>query len=263
MNKAVLVVSFGTSYKETRDKTIGACEKKIHDCLSDYDFYHAYTSDKIIEKIKIKDGIHIDTPKQSLENLYKKGYQEVIVQSLHILCGEEYQELSEVVRQYKSKFQKIVLGKPLLVDHENYDEVVEAIENQLPDLRENEALVFMGHGTMNQSNEQYSKIESMIRSHGINAYVATLEGDLKLEQVIENLHCQNIRGVHLMPLMLVAGYHAVKDMTGDKKDSWKNVLEGEGFEVKVHLQGLGENIKIQEIFVKRALKCLESLNIIN
>ena len=68
MNKAVLVVSFGTSYKETRDKTIGACEKKIHDCLSDYDFYHAYTSDKIIEKIKIKDGIHIDTPKQSLEN---------------------------------------------------------------------------------------------------------------------------------------------------------------------------------------------------
>ena len=84
MNKAVLVVSFGTSYKETRDKTIRACEKKIHDCLSDYDFYHAYTSDKIIEKIKIKDGIHIDTPKQSLENLYKKGYQEVIVQSLHI-----------------------------------------------------------------------------------------------------------------------------------------------------------------------------------
>ena len=116
---------------------------------------------------------------------------------------------------------------------------------------------------MTQSNEQYSKIESMIRGHGINAYVATLEGDLKLEQVIENLHCQNIRGVHLMPLMLVAGYHAVKDMTGDKKDSWKNVLEGEGFEVKVHLQGLGENIKIQEIFVKRALKCLESLNIIN
>ena len=107
MKKAVLVVSFGTSYKETREKTIEACEKKIKEGLEGYDFFRAFTSNMIIRKLKNRDGLHIENPIEALDRLYKEGYQEVIVQTLHIICGEEFNKLKEQVESYKDKFEKI------------------------------------------------------------------------------------------------------------------------------------------------------------
>ena len=132
MKKAVLVVSFGTSYKETREKTIEACEKKIKEGLEGYDFFRAFTSNMIIRKLKNRDGLHIENPIEALDRLYKEGYQEVIVQTLHIICGEEFNKLKEQVESYKDKFEKIILGRPLLTYIEDYKETVEAIENQIP-----------------------------------------------------------------------------------------------------------------------------------
>ena len=259
MKKAVLVVSFGTSYKETREKTIGACEKKIKEGLKEYDFFRAFTSNIIIKKLKNRDGLHIENPIEILDRLYKEGYQEVIVQTLHIICGEEFNKLKKQVEGYKDKFEKIMLGRPLLTYMEDYKEIVKAIENQIPNMDSQEVVVFMGHGTFNESHSTYSTLEYMLRDSGINAYVGTFQGYPDIEHVLIRLQANNIKTVNLMPFMLVAGSHAINDMAGDEEKSWKSIFESHGFEVKIHLQGLGENPCIQDKFMRHAYDCIGKL----
>ncbi|MEG1311101.1 MAG: sirohydrochlorin cobaltochelatase [Romboutsia sp.] len=259
MKKAVLVVSFGTSYKETREKTIEACENKIKQGLLGYDFYRAFTSNMIIKKLKNRDGIEIENPIQALDRLHNEGYKEVIVQTLHIICGEEFNKLKEQIEIYKDKFDKIILGRPLLTYIEDYKEAVSAIETQIPKMKEDEAVVFMGHGTFHESHASYPALEYMMRDAGVNAYVGTVEGYPELDQVIYRLKENNINTVNLMPFMLVAGDHAINDMAGDDEDSWKTRLEGYGFNVNIHLKGLGENYYIQEKFMNHANDCIEKI----
>ena len=123
MKKAVLVVSFGTSYHETRKKTIEVCEKKISEKLEGYDFYRAFTSNMIINKLKKRDNMFIDNPVEALQKLADAGYEEVVVQTLHIICGEEYNKLKEQVESFKPKFKKIALGRPLLTTIDDYREI--------------------------------------------------------------------------------------------------------------------------------------------
>lgn len=259
MKKAVLVVSFGTSYKETREKTIEACENKIKEGLKEYDFFRAFTSNMIIRKLKNRDGLHIENPIEALDRLYKEGYQEVIVQTLHIICGKEFNKLKEQVESYKDRFEKIILGRPLLTYIEDYKEIVEAIENQIPKMESQEVVVFMGHGTFHESHSAYTTLEYVLRDSGINAYVGTFEGYPEIEFLIRRLQVNNIKTVNLMPFMLVAGNHVINDMAGDGEYSWKSIFKSHGFEVKIHLQGLGENPYIQNKFMRHAQSCIVNL----
>ena len=259
MKKAILVVSFGTSYHETRKKTIEACENKIKESFKDYDFYRAFTSGMIINKLKKRDNMFIDNPSEALEKLYNAGYQEVVVQSLHIICGDEYNKLKDMVAQYEDKFDKISIGRPLLTYIDDYRETVEAVKKDLDKMDIDEAVVFMGHGTEHESHSSYPAIEYMFRDYGINAFVGTVEGYPELEQVIKKLKNRNIKTVDLLPFMLVAGDHAINDMASDEEDSWKTILEKEGINVKVHVKGLGENPYIQEKFKNHALDCMKEL----
>ena len=259
MKKAVLVVSFGTSYNETRKKTIEACENKIKNSFEGYDFYRAFTSGMIINKLRKRDKMEIFNPSEVLEQLYKDGYEEVVVQSLHIICGDEYNKLKDMVAEYEDKFEKISLGRPLLTYIDDYRETVEAVKQDLDKMDIDEAIVFMGHGTEHESHSAYPAIEYMFRDYGINAFVGTVEGYPELEQVIKKLKEENIKTVDLMPFMLVAGDHAINDMASDEEDSWKTILEQEGFNVKVHLKGLGENLYIQEKFKNHAIDCMKEL----
>ena len=259
MKKAILVVSFGTSYHETRKKTIEACENKIKESFKDYDFYRAFTSGMIINKLKKRDNMFIDNPSEALEKLYNAGYQEVVVQSLHIICGDEYNKLKDMVAQYEDKFDKISIGRPVLTYTDDYRETVEAVKKDLDKMDIDEAVVFMGHGTEHESHSSYPAIEYMFRDYGINAFVGTVEGYPELEQVIKKLKNRNIKTVDLLPFMLVAGDHAINDMASDEEDSWKTILEKEGFNVKVHVKGLGENPYIQEKFKNHALDCMKEL----
>ena len=259
MKKAVLVVSFGTSYHETRRKTIEACEIKIKESLEGYDFYRAFTSGMIINKLRKRDNMEIYNPSEVLEQLYKNGYEEVVVQSLHIICGDEYNKLKDMVAEYEDKFERISIGRPLLTYIDDYRETVEAVKQDLDKMDIDEAIVFMGHGTEHESHSAYPAIEYMFRDYGINAFVGTVEGYPELEQVIKKLKNRNIKTVDLLPFMLVAGDHAINDMASDEEDSWKTVLEKEGFNVKVHLKGLGENPYIQEKFKNHAIDCMKEL----
>ena len=259
MKKAILVVSFGTSYHETREKTIEPCENKIKESFEGYDFYRAFTSNMIIKKLRKRDNLIIDNPVEALERLYNEGYEEVVVQSLHLICGEEYNKLKEIVEGYKEKFDRISLGRPLLTYIDDYRETTLAVKQELDKMEIDEVVVFMGHGTEHESHSSYPAIEYMLRDYGINAYVGTVEGYPEIEQVIKRLKETNIKTVDLMPFMLVAGDHAINDMASDEEDSWKSILENEGFKVKTHLKGLGENPYIQEKFVNHAIDCMKEL----
>lgn len=258
LKKAILVVSFGTSYADTRKVTIEACENKIKETFNDYDVRRAFTSSMIIKIMKERDNIHVDAPEEALQKLKDEGFSEVIVQPLHIIPGAEFHDVVNMVKQYESAFNTIRLGAPLLATTHDYMAVADAVNGQLPELKEKEAVVFMGHGTHHPANAAYAALERVFEDKGLtNIFVGTVEGYPELDHVMKRLQDRKIEKVTLMPFMLVAGDHAQNDMAGDEEDSWKTILKKDGYMVETYLHGLGENPAIQEIYaqhIKDAMK---------
>ena len=251
--KALLVVSFGTSYEDTRKVTIEATEDRLAKEFPDYEVRRAFTSNIIINKLKERDGLSIDTPAEALQKLYDEGFGTVLIQPLHIINGAEYDDLIEESDLFKDKFEKFCVGRPILTSHEDYLAAIEALKGELDGLKEDEAFIFMGHGTHHDANSAYACLDYMLKTEGYeNVFVGTVEGFPTLENIIPQLEKKNIRKVKLMPFMLVAGDHANNDMAGDEEDSWKMILKGEGYEVETILKGLGENEGIRDIYVEHA-----------
>lgn len=262
--KALVVISFGTSHIDTRKKTIEACENMLKEEFAHMDFYRAWTSKMIIRKLKKRDNEDIMYPDELLEKLYLEGYKEVYIQSLHIICGEEYHKLMNIVSKYKDKFDKIILGRPLLSNLDDYDMMADFISKVVEiDLKEDKknnvkaATVYMGHGTEHSSHSAYAALEYRLRRKEVPSYIATVEGHPSIEDLLFFLKKDGIKKIHLRPLLLVAGDHAKNDMAGDEEDSWKNILEKEGFEVEIHLEGLGEFKEIQKKFVYNIREAIE------
>lgn len=248
--KAILVVSFGTSYPETRKKTIEATENKISKAYPDYDIKRAFTSKMVIKKIGLQESIEINTPQRALDDLIAQEYTDVIIQSLHIINGYEYHDLAKLYQHYKSRFSSLKLGSVLLNSSSDYIQLVEIIMKNTPWLKHDEALVLMGHGTHHSANSAYPALNYVFLQKGYeHVFVGTVEGYPELPEIIDFLSKKSFKKVHLMPLMLVAGDHAINDMAGDEDDSWKSVLEEAGFEVEIHLHGLGELPEVQDIFI--------------
>ncbi|WP_308415463.1 sirohydrochlorin cobaltochelatase [Sporanaerobium hydrogeniformans] len=258
MKKALLVISFGTTYKETREKTIEACEKDLSVAFPGYDFFRAYTSYMIIEKLKRRDNLIIDTPFEALERIKALGYEEVVIQSLHIICGDEYDKMKASIEPFKESFKSLSIGRPLLTTIEDYEKTVQSVAKELPSLKEDEAIVFMGHGTTHPCFSAYCALEHAFRKQGIPVYMGTVEGYPTFEHVLEDLKAKSIRFVYLLPFMLVAGDHAENDMAGEEEDSWVNQLLKANIQVEVLLKGLGENAFIRELFVEHAKESLKA-----
>lgn len=257
MKKAILIVSFGTTHEDARKVTIDAIEDKIRHTFEDYDIRRAFTSHIILRVLKNRDNIHVDTPEEALEKLKSEGYNEVIVQPLHVIPGVEFDYINNVVNRYKEckAFKNILIGRPLLCFKgeeagvpDDYSIMVDALSKQLQPM---DTVILMGHGTNHIANAVYCCFESVLRDRGFNnVHVATVEGYPTLERVIPNVTTQSISEVTLMPLLLVAGDHAKNDMAGDAEDSWKSILEAKGFKVKIYLHGLGENSDVQDIYIQ-------------
>lgn len=258
--KAILVVSFGTSYPEALCNNIERVEKRIGAQLEEYELRRAFTSEIIIKKLKRRDGVTVLTPQQALEAMKDEGFTQVVIQPLHVLPGSEYHEVKEAVEVCKKEnaFEKISLGEPLLYTQEDYAQVVEALKRQISPQKDGQAVVLMGHGTEHFSNACYYCLQSFMDRAGMNAWIATVEGLPELKDIIPVLKEKGVEQVTLMPFMLVAGDHAINDMAGEE-DSWKQVLQEEGFEVEVYLHGLGENTAIQEIYTRKALQAEQEL----
>jgi sirohydrochlorin cobaltochelatase len=251
--KAILVVSFGTSYNDTRAKTIDAIEEKIKDTYSsEYDVRRAFTAQIIIDKLKSRDGLEINNVDQAMQSLVSEGFGILYIQPTHIMNGEEYDELCAAVEPYKENFETLSIGKPLLTTTEDYEELVGIIKEETKDLnKEGTAVVFMGHGTPHFANSTYACLDYHMK-HEIaeNYYVGTVEGYPTITEVIGDVDKQNATKVTLLPFMIVAGDHANNDMGGDDEDSWKTQFKQAGYEVNVVLKGLGEYEGVQNMVVE-------------
>jgi sirohydrochlorin cobaltochelatase len=253
--KALLVISFGTSYAETRKKTIAATEKRLQKAFPDHDFYRAFTSRMIINKLKQRDNESVDVPRDALKKLKAAGYTHVRCQTTHIINGYEYEITLKELKDFEADFESLILGRPLLTTVEDYEETIDIVMGQVPKLKKDQALVYMGHGTDHHANATYPCLDYMFKMKGFdNVYVGTVEGFPELENIVPVLKDKKYKKVYLAPFMLVAGDHATNDMASDDEESWKSVLEDEGFKVECILEGLGEYSGIQDLFAAHLKK---------
>ena len=244
MGKAILVTSFGTSHKDTREKSLDVIENRVKETYGKEKVERAYTSGIIRRIIEKREGIHIYDQKEGLETLKNKGYNEIITMSLHILGGIEYSKLD-------SSYGKVT--EPLLKTDEDYVKIVN--NEEFNNLEGNDAIVFMGHGTESAADSAYHKLqEEYIKAGKNNIFVATVEGEVTIEDIIEKLKMGDYKKILLKPFMIVAGDHAKNDMASDDEDSWKTMLKNEGYEVTALLKGMGEYEFVQEMFMDKLEK---------
>lgn len=258
MKKGILIVSYGSTRKETL-KTIGKMIERVKEKYVDYEVSLAFSGKHVINILKQRDNILIDNPKVAIEKMIEKGLEEIIVQSLHILPGVEFHNMLEQVTCFKESV-KIKIGWPLLTSISDYNKSVKALIENYHDLKDNEAVIFMGHGTYHPCNASYSCLQSILEDSGKNMYVANIKGYPKLENVIPKLINNKIKNIVLVPYMLTAGIHALNDMI-ENKNSFKNILEREGFEVDICFKGLIEDPNQQDIFLEHINDAIDGVSL--
>ena len=259
----ILVVSFGTSYNDSRHITIGAIEDTIRETYPDYDVRRAFTAQIIIDKLAERDGIVIDNFEQAMDKLVEEGVQKVIVQPTHLMAGYEYTDvLNSLQSNYADKFEAIVLGDPLLTSDEDYSEVVEAICDATAEYDDGQtAICFMGHGTEADSNEDYTHLQQVLTDAGHTSYfVGTVEATPTFDDVVEAAQAAGFTKAVLRPLMVVAGDHANNDMADtEDPDSFASKFIAAGFEVECVVEGLGQLVAIDDIYVRHVADAITQL----
>lgn len=263
---AILVMSFGTTVKETREKNINATVNAIKALYPDTKVVLAFTSHIIIDRVKANEGLVIPTPEEALAQLKAEGYTRVAMTSLDIIPGIEYDYKKAVFNLHKNDFKKVTFGTPLMYwqgQEDKDDDVADtmkAVATQFPETGKKDAVLIMAHGTPHPANAYYAVMQDKLEALGYeNALLFSVEGWPNFENVLEELKERKIKNVTMMPLMMVAGDHAMNDMAGDEEDSFKSMLIKEGFKVDTYLHGLGENRAVQNLFVKKASQAWEAL----
>lgn len=257
--EAILLSSFGTTFPETRTETINAIRERLRKEFPGIPVFEAWTSHIVIKRVKGKEGLIRRTPEEAMQDLYLKGFTRITVVSLAIIPGMEYEYMANTAKAFLPHFKSITMALPLLYfqgtegtpDH--VLEMLKALRSYIGENQKKEAALLMAHGTPHPANAYYAVIQERIKEMGWKrTFVYTVEGRPSLSEVIPVLKKKKIKKVRLYPLMLVAGDHAINDMAGEEKDSHKNTLRDEGFEVTTTVKGIGAYEEIQDIFIERA-----------
>ena len=277
----ILVVSFGTSFNDSRVADIKGIEDAIAAANPDWSVRRAFTAQIIINHVQARDGEKIDNVDQALERAVDNGVKNLVVQPTHLMRGAEYDELVEAVENYKDKFETVKIAEPLLgevgadADAVNSDKeavakalTAEAVKDAGYDSldaakEDGTAFVFMGHGTSHTAKVSYSQMQTQMKDLGYdNVFIGTVEGepeDTECQAVIEKIKEAGYKKVILRPLMVVAGDHANNDMAGDDDDSWLSMFKASGkFDsVDTQITGLGEIKDIQQIYVDHTAEAMK------
>ena len=279
--KEILVVSFGTSFNESRAVDIGGIEKAIAAAYPDWSVRRAFTAQIIINHVQARDEEFIDNMDQALERAVANGVKELVVQPTHLMHGAEYDEMVEAVEAYKDKFDKVYISEPLLgqvgadakaVNTDKKD-VCEAVVAQtvadssydsLDKMAEDKtAIVYIGHGTSHTAKVTYSQMQTQMDELGYaNVFVGTVEGEpeeTECENIMNAVHDAGYTKVIMRPLMVVAGDHANNDMAGDDEDSWKSIYDASGYfeQLDMQIAGLGRIKDVQDKYVAHIADALK------
>ena len=278
----LLVVSFGTSYNDSRVADIKGIEDALQAAYPDWSVRRAFTAQIIINHVQARDGEKIDNMTQALDRAVANGVKNLVVQPTHLMHGAEYDEMCEAIEQYKDKFESVSIAEPLLgevgsdatVINADKEAVAKAITaaavadsgfESLDAAKDaGTAFVFMGHGTAHVAKVTYSQMQTQMQNLGYeNVFIGTVEGEPEetaCEAVIEAVKAAGYTNVVLRPLMVVAGDHANNDMAGSEEDSWKTMFEAAGFTVDCQIHGLGEIADVQALYVAHTKAAIDSLN---
>ena len=277
----LLVVSFGTSFNDSRAEDIGGIEKALQTAYPDWSVRRAFTAQIIINHVQARDDEKIDNMDQALERAVYNGVKNLVVQPTHLMHGAEYDELKEAVDSYKDKFESVTIAEPLLGEvgddasavNDDKKAVAEAITAQAVKsanydsldaaAEDGTAFVFMGHGTSHTAKVSYSQMQAQMDDLGYkNVFIGTVEGEpeeTSCENVIEKVKAAGYKKVVLRPLMVVAGDHANNDMAGDDADSWKSQFEASGAfdEIDTQIEGLGRIDAIEQLYVQHTKAAMD------
>ncbi|MBR6945904.1 MAG: sirohydrochlorin cobaltochelatase [Prevotella sp.] len=251
---ALLMVHFGTTYDDTRAKTIDRINEKARKTFPQLEVRESFTSRIIIRRLKAR-GIMKDNPVEAMMKLCAEGYTHLIIQSTNLLEGAEMESLRRDVERMQPFFKEIRVGNPLLYDIADAQKVVGILKDRLPaDAKKKEHVLLVGHGTETPATAIYSEIDYMFKANGHDNYhVTTLEGYPTYETALRKIQQMKGRTVILVPFLFVAGDHAQNDISQD----WKKQLEAAGMKVVLHIEGLGEIPEIQDIYIDHIRRMLK------
>lgn len=250
---AILLVAFGTTVPKAL-KAFDQIEKQVRGSFPNEEIRWAFTSALVRAKMR-KQGKNLDPPAVALAKLLEDGYTHIAVASFHTLPGVEFDDLNQDVRALRqlpeARGRKVLVSWPLLSSRKNMESVTKAILKGVPkDRKPEDAVVLMGHGSEHHPGDAvYAAMNFYSRKSDPNLFIATVEGNPKLDDVIPDLKKNGTKKVYLVPFMAVAGDHAINDMCGDEADSWKSVLQKQGFQVECVLKGTAENPEIVSIWL--------------
>ena len=280
----LLVVSFGTSFNDSRAADIKGIEDALQEAYPDWAVRRAFTAQIIINHVQARDGEKIDNMQQAMDRAVANGVKNLVVQPTHLMHGAEYDEMMEMIDSYRDKFESVAVAEPLLgevgadaaVINSDKEAVAKAItaaavkdagyDSLDAAAAEKTAFVFMGHGTSHTAKISYSQMQTTMQTLGYdNVFIGTVEGEPEetaCENVIEAVKAVGYTKVVLRPLMVVAGDHANNDMAGADDDSWLSQFKASGAfeEVDTQIAGLGEISDIQQLYIAHTKAAIESLN---
>ena len=278
----LLVVSFGTSFNDSRVADIKGIEDALQAAYPDWSVRRAFTAQIIINHIQARDGEKIDNMTQALDRAVANGVKNLVVQPTHLMHGAEYDEMCEAIDVYRDQFESVAIAEPMLgevgsdaaIINADKEAVAKAITaaavadagfESLDAAKDaGTAFVFMGHGTAHVAKVTYSQMQTQMQNLGYeNVFIGTVEGEPEetaCEAVIEAVKAAGYTNVVLRPLMVVAGDHANNDMAGSEDDSWKTMFEAAGFTVDCQIHGLGEIADVQALYVAHTKAAIEALN---
>ena len=279
----LLVVSFGTSFNDSRAQDIKGIEDALAKAYPDWSVRRAFTAQIIINHVEARDDEAIDNMTQALDRAVDNGVKNLVVQPTHLMHGAEYDEMVEAIDQYKDKFESVAIAEPMLgevgddatVINDDKKAVAQAITDEAckeagydsmeAAAEDGTAFVFMGHGTSHTANVTYDQMQTQMTDLGFtNAFIGTVEGepeDTACEAVIDKVKEAGFKKVVLRPLMVVAGDHANNDMAGDDDDSWKSQFEASGAfdSVECQIEGLGRIAAVEDLYVAHTKAAIDSL----
>ena len=278
----LLVVSFGTSFNDSRVADIKGIEDALQAAYPDWSVRRAFTAQIIINHSQARDGEKIDNMTQALDRAVANGVKNLVVQPTHLMHGAEYDEMCEAIEAYKDQFESVSIAEPMLGEVGSDATVInadkEAVAKAITAAAVSEAgfesleaakdagtaFVFMGHGTAHVAKVTYSQMQTQMQNLGYeNVFIGTVEGEPEetaCEAVIKAVKAAGYTNVVLRPLMVVAGDHANNDMAGSEEDSWKTMFEAAGFTVDCQIHGLGEIADVQALYVAHTKAAIDSLN---
>ena len=255
--KGILIISFGTSVEDMRQRAIDPLERDIAAAFANRVAYTAWNSTRIVEKVRELRGEEHATVDEALDRIAADGITDLIVQPTFLIRGVEMRKLEDKIAAWKPTHINVRLGMPLLVDANDRSSLAHIFVDEFSRLSNDEMLIIMGHGSPRDGNDVYFQMNDEFKSMGLDRFiVVTLKDELPFSVALDAVETRKPRHVHIAPLMIVAGEHATVDMAGSGPESWKNQLESRGYAVTCHPRGLGENADVRAMLVRHAREAL-------